>query len=124
MLRAGRPLNKLVKAVWRDASDIRARRCKALAVLSWLVKNAVPTWTALAPKILAARAERPLAHALQHHGAKRRVDTAAVDDVVELASRLTVYGVKRFRPVERDPSDVVAYREVHELVDHLCITSS
>ena len=54
MPRAGRPLNRLVNAVCRAASDIKACLCNLLVVASWLVKNAVPTWTALAPKALAA----------------------------------------------------------------------
>ena len=55
MPRAGRPLNKLVNAVCLACTDIRAWRCKVLVVASWLVRNAVPTCTALAPKTLAAR---------------------------------------------------------------------
>ena len=54
MPRAGRPLNRLVKAVCCADADSRACRCKALVVASWLVRNAVPTWTALAPSVLAA----------------------------------------------------------------------
>ena len=54
MPRAGRPLNRLVKAVCCADEDIKAWRCRALVVASWLVRNAVPTWTALAPSVLAA----------------------------------------------------------------------
>jgi hypothetical protein len=68
-----------------------------------------------------ASAERPLAGARQHHGADRRVDTASVGDVVELAGRMEVDGVERLGPVERDPRDVVAHFKVHELVGHVGI---
>ncbi len=50
MPRAGRPLNRLVSAVWLATSLCSAARCTALVVASSHSRKAVPSCTALAPR--------------------------------------------------------------------------
>ena len=54
MPRAGRPVNRLVSAVWRAASLCSAARCTALVLASGHSRYAVPTCTPAAPSAIAA----------------------------------------------------------------------